>query len=63
MKLGDYTRAIMLSSKAIEMHSTLSTTVTLEKSLFRSRQTIFEHVVDYFENSHGDEQVEIIHFT
>ena len=61
VKLGDYTRAIMLSSKSIERHSTLNTTVTLEKSLFRSRQTIFEHLVDYFENSNGDEEVEIIH--
>ena len=61
VKLGDFTRALMLSSKAIERHSTLETTVTVEKSLFRSRQTLFEHLVDHFESSHGDEDVGLMH--
>ena len=61
VKLGDFTRALMLSSKAIERHSTLETTVTVEKSLFRSRQTLFEHLVDHFESSHGDDEVHRTH--
>ena len=59
LKLKNYNRALFLSSSAIERHCALKTTVTLEKPLFLARQGIFEHLVEDFETSTGDDEVEM----